>query len=543
MTAIPSDNTTYTANSIFGTGDDIGTNEFVVYNGNANTIDITGLKPGTLYHTNIYEYNCNTGSEDYFISGTPASDFFYTNPEVPDSFNSVCITDTSIDLTWTAPIYGNIDGYLIVAREGLTPEEVSALDPNSTLSENTDYSIAATYGVATPNSKILYKGTNLNTTITGLSQGINYIFEIYTYVTNGTIYKYSNATSINKTISFQNVTSTVAVAGNGQVSVSWTNPNNTCFDEVLIITNETNGINFSPSGDGTNYTANTNYSTINQVVFNSVGNNVTVTNLTNGTIYYFEIFVRLGITWSSGIEVNATPNTETFFEPGDLIIVGYDNKANSTGNDSITILTMVDILPNTTFWYTNATYEVGALANEITEAWHACNTTADAYIGSQQFTYLGPDILPAGSTFCMTIGVGQVLGSDFTIHQSSGTGTYNFSDGVIPAGFYDNINISTTNPDSIFLMQGSWSTDLGGYRLFNGTILSGIQDGANWYTINDDLSNLSGNENRISRIPREITCFAMQGTTSSGQGYAFYDDVKVGSQVSLLEKISDFSVN
>ncbi len=543
VTATPSDNTTYAANSVFGTGDDIGTNEYVVYNGNSNTVDVTNLTPGTLYYTTIYEYNCNIGSEDYYITGTPTTDYFYTNPANPDNFEPICISDTSIDLSWTAPT-GNFDGYLLVVREGATPHSVNALDPNTALGESTDYTSAATYGSTTPNSRILYKGTNLNTTITGLTQNTNYIFKIFAYSTDGTIYKYSNGTTTSQTIEFQNVINPVAIADDGQVNVSWTNPDNSCYDEILVVANETNGISFSPSGNGSAYTANTNYTAVDQTVFNADGTTVTITNLTNGTTYYFEIFIRQGTTWSSGIEVNATPNSQTIFEPGDLVIVGYDNKVGSV-DDVVTILTMVDVLPNTTFWYANATYEIGALANERTGAWHSCITTPDAAIGAQQFTYLGPDILPAGSTFCVQIDNDQVVASDFTVHQSSGSGTYNFSDGLTPAGFVTSLNISTSKPDSIFLMQGSWSGDLGGYRLFDGTVLGGIQDGGDWYTINDDLSSIpSGdNNNRISRIPPEIECFAIQGTTSPGKGFAYYDDTKTGSQITLLGKIGDFNAN
>jgi len=540
----PTDNSTYTANTAFGTGADVGTNEYVVYNGNSNTVDVTNLTPGTIYHVTIYEYNCNIGSEDYYTSGTPTTDMFITNPENPDNFTSSCITDTTIELSWSVPSSGNFDGYLLVVRDGATPHSVNSLDPNTALSENTDYTIAATYGATSPNSRILYKGLGTSTTITGLTLGSTYTFKIYAYTTNGSIYRYSSGTITNQTIQFQNVTNGVAISSDSQIDVSWVNPDNSCFDEILVIANVTNGISFLPSGNGSTYIPNTVYSAVDQVVFNSNGSSVAVTNLVNGTTYYFEIFVRNGTTWSSGIEVSATPNSETIFEPGDLVIVGYDNKV-GVSDDVVTILNLVDVLPNTTFWYSNATYEIGANANQRTEAWRSCTQTPDAVIGSQQFTYLGPTTLPAGSTFCITIDNNQILAADFTVHQASGSGTYNFSDGLTPAGFATSVNISTSKPDSIFLMQGNWSADLGGFRLFDGTVLGGIQDGADWYTITDDLSSIpnGSSNNRISRIPPEIECFAIQGTTSSGKGFAYYDDIKTESQVILLGKINDFATN
>ncbi len=543
ITFAPVDNTTYTANSVYGTGTAVAPNEFIVYNGNSNTVDVTGLTPGTTYYATIYEYNCTVGNEDYLITGTPTTDIFLTEPENPASFIKQCVNDTSIDLSWTAPSTGNFDGYLLVVRENAAPHSVNSIDPSSIVGSNLDYTLASTYGGTLAYTRNLYLGTNTSATVTGLTAGSNYTFKLFTYVDIGGIFEYSNGTTTSQIMALENVTNALAVGGNGQATITWTNPNNSCFDEILIVVNETAGIGFTPNGDGTAYTANSNYTGVNQVVYQNNGTNITVTNLTNGTTYYFEIFVRNGTTWSSGIEVSAIPNVQTIFNPGDLVIVAYDNKV-GTVNDVVTILTMVDINPNTSFWYANATYEIGAPANVRTGEWRSCKNTSDAAIGAQRFTYTGPDILPAGSTFCITIDNSQILTSDFSVHQASGSGTYNFSDGFIPAGFVPSVNISTSNPDSIFLMQGSWSADLGGYRTFNGTVLGGIQDGANWYTIADDLSGaLTVPQRRTSRIPPEIQCFAIQGTTSPSSGFAYYNGTKSGTQVALLSNIADFTTN
>jgi M6 family metalloprotease-like protein len=49
--------TNYTANAAFGTGDQIGSGNFVVYNGPATTVTVTGLDEATTYHFSLYEYN------------------------------------------------------------------------------------------------------------------------------------------------------------------------------------------------------------------------------------------------------------------------------------------------------------------------------------------------------------------------------------------------------------------------------------------------------------------------------------------------------
>ena len=543
ITFNPVDGTTYPANSGFGNGTAVAANTYVVYNGNANTVDITNLTPGTFYYTKIFEYNCTIGNEDYLTTGTTATDSFYVKPEKPTSFSKVCSTNTSIDLEWTAPTNGNYDGFLLVVRQGATPHSVNSFDPSTIANANTDFSLAGTYGSTLPNSRFLYVGTGTNATISNLTQGVSYTFKLFAFSDNGIAYTYSNGKTLNRTIGLDEVINPNIIGANAQATVNWTNIDNACFDEVLVVVNETAGIDFSPSGDGSSYSPNTNYTSPNQVVYLGNGNTVTVTNFTNGTTYYFEIFVRNGTSWSNGIELSIIPNTQTTFKAGDMVIVGYDNKINANGDDVVTILTFVDIQPNTTFWYANATYEVGAPANVRTKQWKSCTTTPNASIGAQQFTYLGPNVLPSGSTFCITIDNNQVLATDFNVHNSSGSGTYNFSDGFIPIGFSNNINISTTKPDSIFLMQGSWSADLGGYRNFNGVVLGGIQDGGNWYTISDDLSNLSGVANRISRIPPDIQCFAIQGTTISGKGFAYYNGSKNDTHINLLGFIADFTNN
>ncbi|NPA67562.1 MAG: T9SS type A sorting domain-containing protein [Chlorobi bacterium] len=52
----PGSGTTYSADAAFGSGDEIGTGNFVVYNGTGNSVSITGLNASTEYHFAVYEY-------------------------------------------------------------------------------------------------------------------------------------------------------------------------------------------------------------------------------------------------------------------------------------------------------------------------------------------------------------------------------------------------------------------------------------------------------------------------------------------------------
>jgi hypothetical protein len=62
VNADPTQGSTYTANSVFGSGSQIGTGNYVVYNGTGTSVTITNLIASTNYYFAIYEYltTCNS---------------------------------------------------------------------------------------------------------------------------------------------------------------------------------------------------------------------------------------------------------------------------------------------------------------------------------------------------------------------------------------------------------------------------------------------------------------------------------------------------
>ena len=68
VTSSPVDGTTYTANTAFGSGSQIGTGNYVVYNGTGSSVTITGLTTGTYYDVKVYEFNGPGGTENYLTS-------------------------------------------------------------------------------------------------------------------------------------------------------------------------------------------------------------------------------------------------------------------------------------------------------------------------------------------------------------------------------------------------------------------------------------------------------------------------------------------
>ncbi len=66
--ADPVNGTTYSADAAFGSGDEIGTGNYVVYNGPGSMETVTSLTLNTTYHYALYEFDGSGGSECYRTS-------------------------------------------------------------------------------------------------------------------------------------------------------------------------------------------------------------------------------------------------------------------------------------------------------------------------------------------------------------------------------------------------------------------------------------------------------------------------------------------
>jgi hypothetical protein len=64
----PADGISYTANTAFGSGSQIGSGNWVVFNGTGNSVTVTGLAGGTVYQFAVYEFNGAAGTENYLTT-------------------------------------------------------------------------------------------------------------------------------------------------------------------------------------------------------------------------------------------------------------------------------------------------------------------------------------------------------------------------------------------------------------------------------------------------------------------------------------------
>jgi len=144
----PIDGISYTANTTFRNGTQIGTGNYVVYNGMGNSVTVTGLSANTTYHIAVYEFNGINGSQNY-LTTNPATGSQLTLPTPVDFTGSELLgrpTDHSITLN------------VVVANTA-----IEAYVKYGTSSGNYTKSTAAVNQVANEPTEIVMDGLSSNT--------------------------------------------------------------------------------------------------------------------------------------------------------------------------------------------------------------------------------------------------------------------------------------------------------------------------------------------------------------------------------------------
>jgi len=520
VNANPVDNTTYTSSAVFGSGSQIGTGNFVVYRGTAISVALTGLTPGKEYFVKVFEYGCDPGDELYYTTGTPANTNLLTEPATPVSFSSVCISDNSIDLIWQAPA-GSVDGYLLVARANSGEHAVTSLVPTSQ-GHALNFSAAPTFGGTAPNSRVLYVGTGTSATVTGLTTNTTYTFRVYAYALgSGSTYKYSSGTSVARTIKIQDVTFASATGNDQAALVSWTNPSAACFDEIMVVANQTAGIGFTPSGDGTAYSPNSTYAAPDQVVYKADfnTNTVDVSNLVNGTTYYFEIFVRKGTSWSAGVEVFTIPNDITNFGSGDMAIVAVNTQYQSSGsNDEVCFFSFQDITVGSSIEFNDNGYE---------------RVSADLWGDTEgviRITRTSGGTVPAGTVLCLQ-GAGNQP-DDFTVKNCGANDDAHWSIYSLNGDLFD---FDLNSNDQIWLFQnGAWSNPSGSHNAtYTGDVVWG-------WTATGWMSSPGYSSTAGSTRPEDTECFTIDlNGISNNDKVKYTGSMASTDQIGWIRRIND----
>ena len=219
VNADPSDGNTYSPNAAFGTGTQLGTGNYSVYNSTGNSVTITGLTKAITYYVKVYTFNGSGGSENY-LTTNPASG---TQMALPGeiSSNGTGGGNWTTGSTWTGGVVPTqYDNVTILGNDIITftasgrcynltiPTNTKVWAPaaNTLLIYGTSLSCAGTFGDA---SNVLTTGSQLtvefgeNLTISGAG-GI-YPFKIRPIagLSNIGITFNSNTTVTNTTVCIQ----------------------------------------------------------------------------------------------------------------------------------------------------------------------------------------------------------------------------------------------------------------------------------------------------------------------------------------------------
>ncbi|WP_353777310.1 hypothetical protein [Winogradskyella sp. 3972H.M.0a.05] len=493
----------------------------------------------------------------YYLDDVEVTCGLCTTPTNATSFNAV-ESCGSIDISWIAPSCA--EEVLIVARE---TNAVSATPTG----DGSAYTADAIFGNGTDlatNEYAVYKSNGTSANITGLTNGSTYHFTIFSRT--GTSWSTGVSTSVAYSGVIDNPTAFTSVNSCGDALLQWTLPS--CYDEVLVVARASNPVSATPTGDSTTYTANSTFGSGDALaagefaVYRGTGTSATITGLTDGTTYHFTIFNEAGNTWSSGSTTSVTviassSSSPTIFSPGDLVFVGFDSYI-TDGNDRFSILTLVDIGLNTEFTIANLLYEYNAPANTSTDRWYDCSTDFDQSGEPPYATlqYNGCADIPKGSVICVETETFPSTIQSITVNGIDVTSDFTILNN--PSHANDNLpgNISTSSPDTMWLMQGTFSdvmtepdgpdtgdTDPDNYRTFTGTVLGGVQTKGSFQAFS-----VAGNAggDRISRIHPDIECTRLEiGNSSTSRFYAYHDvagtGISTGTQSQLLANITDNS--
>ena len=150
-TAPPADNTTYTSNTEYGSGTQIGsTGWYCIYNGaasqSAGNINVTGLAQNTEYIVMVCEYFGNASSEEYFVQSATLNPNTNQTPMPVEMMNfNFSKTGNDVSLKWSTASEWNNAGFELeraVNRKQTTGnwEKIGYIPGKGTTNTPTNYS-------------------------------------------------------------------------------------------------------------------------------------------------------------------------------------------------------------------------------------------------------------------------------------------------------------------------------------------------------------------------------------------------------------------
>lgn len=181
----PADGTSYTANSIFGSGAELGTGNYVVYNSNGNSVAVAGLSAGTTYHVAVYEYN-GSGTAVNYLTTSPLTGSRSTLAAEPTtqstSLSFENIAANTFDLSWSN---GDGAGRLVVMRA--STEVTGSPSDGVAYTADPEFLQGATIGSG---NYVVYSADGNSVSVSGLSPNTRYYVKIFEYNGSGSTINY-----------------------------------------------------------------------------------------------------------------------------------------------------------------------------------------------------------------------------------------------------------------------------------------------------------------------------------------------------------------
>lgn len=298
---LPVDGVDYIANAAFGTGDSLGTGEFVVYNGNGTSVQITGLNSATSYTFLAYSLKgTGNGIENYYTADADTASGYTWAAEPTATVAGLTLapnSDGTANVAWTSLNAGAGTNRMVVVRETATAQVVPV--------DGSAYATALTTNIGTTGTTtgagnyVVYNGTGTseNLVIAGLTPSTQYTVEVYEY--NGTIASTENyystpAAATDYTFALEPAAAnnlTLVTTASSSLEISWSGS----ADNYLVAVS-TSPITGTPV-DGVAYAADAQYNNGQDTVgagafvaYNGAGTSVTITGLAGGTAYYYAVF-------------------------------------------------------------------------------------------------------------------------------------------------------------------------------------------------------------------------------------------------------------
>lgn len=369
----------------------------VLYKGVNATPTIANLAGSTTYFFKIFTRKTTTWS-----SGTEISATTLPSPVTGPTFTSTTCVDLGT-VSWTNPSIVNT--LLVFAKAGSTP--INAGTPTSNISTyvtaSTNWASPGTAYQNDPSAFLIYKntsGTSVN--LTNLTPG-NYQFLILN--ATGTSYS-SPVTFSSATLSAPpNVTGYTPTPQDGSIQLNWANPS--CADNILIVAKQGGTVTGAPSTNS--YTGNLNFGAATtqgfpageKIVYFGSAPPITVSNLINGTTYFFKAFTIKNNLWSSGVEVSSspvdlTPPTIALTDPlDDELNVATDVTYTITFNENIQVSAVASSTANDT----DILVKAGATTVQTVP-----RASLTGFNGTNTITFVASPVLSTSTNYYVLIG-------------------------------------------------------------------------------------------------------------------------------------------